>query len=67
MVRGSYQPPAGYMTLKQAQERLGVSKTKAWQLARDGALPVHRDPRDQRVKLVRIEDVDRLTQPRPAM
>ncbi len=66
MTPDKYQPPAGYMTLKQAQERLGVSKTKAWQLARAGRLPAHTDPRDGRVKLVRAEDVERMMQPVPA-
>ena len=66
MTPDKYQPPAGYLTLKQAQERLGVSKMKAWQLARTGRLPVHADPRDGRVKLVRAEDVERMMQPVPA-
>jgi excisionase family DNA binding protein len=65
MTPDKYQPPEGYLTLRQAQERLGVSKTKAWQLARDGLLPIHTDPRDGRVKLVRAEDVERFAQPRP--
>ena len=65
MTLDKYQPPAEYLTLRQAQERLGVSKTKAWQLVRDGSLPVHADPRDRRVKLVRVEDVERLLQPQP--
>jgi len=61
----TYQPPTGYLTLKQARERLGVSKTKAWQVARGGRLPVHTDRRDGQVKLVQIADVEHLMQPRP--
>jgi excisionase family DNA binding protein len=65
MMPDKYQPPDGFLTLRQAQERLSVSKTKVWQLARDGRLPVHTDPRDGRVKLVRVADVERLMQPQP--
>jgi hypothetical protein len=66
MPGGTYRAaPEGYVTLAEAGERLGISKTKAWSLARSGALKVFDDPRDGRVKLVRLEDVERLAKPRP--
>jgi predicted site-specific integrase-resolvase len=59
-----YRPPDGFLTLAQARERLGISRMKAWAWAKEGVLPVYEDPRDKRVKLVRVEDVERLAQPR---
>jgi hypothetical protein len=66
MPGGTYKaPPEGYITLADAAQRLGVSKTKAWALAKSGVLKVYADSRDARVKLVRVDDVDRIAQPRP--
>jgi excisionase family DNA binding protein len=59
----SYTPPAGFLTMAQAQERLGVSKATMQRRVRDGVLEAYEDPRDNRVKLVKAEDVDRLRQP----
>ena len=53
MTPDKYQPPAGYLTLKQAQERLGVSKTKAWQLARPAAGPYRPTRRTGEARLYR--------------
>jgi excisionase family DNA binding protein len=60
-----YRPPDGYLTMAQAQERLGVSKLTLIRLVRRTGLPTHRDPRDIRVRLVKIADVDRLMEPVP--
>jgi excisionase family DNA binding protein len=62
----TYQPPQGYMTLGQAGERLGVSRATAIRMAQDGRLPTFRDQRDKRVRLAKVEDVERLAQPVPA-
>jgi excisionase family DNA binding protein len=63
--RSRYQPPDGYLTMTQAQERLGVSKLTFIRLVRRAGLPTHRDHRDTRVRLVKITDVDRLLEPVP--
>ena len=65
MAEATYQPPDGYLTLAQAREHLGVSKATVIRMAQDGRLSTYRDPRDKRVRLAKIEDVERLTQPVP--
>lgn len=60
-----YRPPDGYLTLAQAQARLGISKVTFQRLVRRAALPTHRDHRDARVRLLKIADVDRLMEPVP--
>jgi len=52
------------VTLSQAQERLGVSRFKITQLVKEGKLPVFQSELDRREKLVRVSDLERLTQPR---
>jgi len=64
MPSSQYQPPDGYLTLAQARERLGISRTKAWTMVKEGILTVYEDPRDRRVKLVRLQDVASVAQPR---
>lgn len=61
----AYQPPADYLTMKQAQEKLGVSKATMNRLTRSGELATFEDPRNKRVKLVKVEDVEALSKPRP--
>jgi len=60
-----YRPPAGYLTMAQAQERLGISKMTFHRLVRRAGLLTHRDHRDARARLLRIADVDRLMEPVP--
>jgi hypothetical protein len=57
-----YSPPDGYMTMAQAQEALGVSKVTMVKRVRDRGLETYRDPRDTRVRLLKIEDVERMKQ-----
>jgi excisionase family DNA binding protein len=57
-----YQPPDGYMTMAQAQEALGVSKVTILKRVRDRGLETYRDPRDTRVRLLKVEDVERMKQ-----
>ena len=60
-----YRAPDGYLTLTQARERLGISRTTLFRaLARMG-IRTFNDPRNNRVRLVTVEDVDRLMQPIP--
>jgi excisionase family DNA binding protein len=47
-------------TLKQAQKRLGVSRTTLWRLIRKYKINVADDVLDGRSKRVRTEDVDRI-------
>ncbi len=58
-----YRPPDGYVTMGEAQRRLGVSKVTMVKIVRDAGVSTYRDPRNGRVRLLRIEDVDCLTQP----
>ncbi len=60
-----YRPPEGYVTMGEAQRRLGVSKVTMVKIVRDAGITAYRDPRTGRVRLLRIEDVDRLTRPVP--
>lgn len=49
-----------YMTMREAQEYLGVSKVKISKLVKDGILQTTSDPLDARVKLVKRSDVEKL-------
>lgn len=59
-----YRPPDGYVTLGQAQERLRVSKATIHRMVRSGKLATYEDPRNARVKLVKVTDIEALEQPR---
>lgn len=60
-----YEPPMGFLTLGQAQARLRVSRMTLHRIVSEGGLPTYADPRNKRVKLVKVEDVDDLLRPRP--
>lgn len=66
MAEGTYRAPEGYVTLADARKLLGVAKATITRMVQDGRLPTFDHPRDRRVRLVKIEDVNRLTQPVPA-
>jgi hypothetical protein len=55
----------GFMSLRESRERLGVSKVKMIQLVRESGVKLYDDPLDKRKKLIRREDLDKLTQPVP--
>lgn len=63
MADGSYRPPEGYMTMAQATTQLAVSKPTLRRMAAAAEVEIYEDPRDRRVRLLRIEDVARLAQP----
>lgn len=65
MPYGEHVAPEGYVTLIEVARRLGVAKGAAQRMARDGRLPTFRDPRNKRVRLARLEDVEWLAQPSP--
>jgi excisionase family DNA binding protein len=60
-----YQAPAGYLTMAGAMRRLGVSKATLFRIVQRGELETYQDPRNRRVRLVKLEDVERLTRPVP--
>jgi predicted DNA-binding protein (UPF0251 family) len=47
-------------TLKQAKERLGISRTALWRLIRKYNIEVADDILDARAKRVRVTDIDRI-------
>ena len=47
-----------YMTLKEAQEALGISNYTAWRLVKEGKLATHTTELDRRKKLVKRSDVE---------
>lgn len=49
-------------TLKQARERLGVSRTALWRLIRKYNIEVVDDVLDARAKRVRVVDIDRIVE-----
>jgi excisionase family DNA binding protein len=54
-----------YVTMTEAQEILGVSRFKIWQLVREGKLETFASELDRRQKLVRRSDLDAFRFPRP--
>jgi len=49
-----------YVTMKQAQDILGVSGFKIWQLVRDGELQAYQSPKDRRRKMIRRSDLEEM-------
>jgi len=49
-----------YVTMTEAQEILGVSRFKIWQLVREGKLETFQSDLDRRQKLIRRRDLDSL-------
>ncbi len=47
-----------YLTMKEAQQELRVSKNKMWLLVKDGVIATIENPLDRRQKLVRRSDLD---------
>ena len=54
-----------FVTMREAQQILGVSKFKMWQLVRDGELTAYQSSVDRRQKLVRRADLEALRRPEP--
>lgn len=53
-----------FLTLGEAQDRLGVSRFKITQLVKEGKLTVYRSDLDRREKLVKVSELDALTKPK---
>ena len=49
-----------FVTMKQAQEILGVSNYTIWKMAKEGRIKTYRSNIDRRQKLVRRSDLERL-------
>jgi excisionase family DNA binding protein len=54
-----------FVTMREAQEILGVSNFTIWQMVKDGRLPTFRSEVDRRKKLIRRSDLDAMLAPRP--
>ena len=54
-----------FVTMREAQEILGVSNFTVWQMVRDGRLQAFRSGVDRRKKLIRRADLDALMAPKP--
>jgi len=54
-----------FVTMREAQEILGVSNFTIWQMVKDGRLATFRSEVDRRKKLVRRVDLDALLAPKP--
>ncbi len=64
--RSTIEDTSPYITVKQAQDILGVSKAKMSQLIRDGLLEARVSAFDKRYKMILRADVEKLAQqPRP--
>lgn len=61
MAEPTYRAPDGFLTMTAAAERLSVSMTTLKAMVTRGALTTYRDPRDQRVRLFKVGDVEALT------
>jgi len=62
MTDTTYRPPEGFLTMAQAEERLGVSKATLQRRVQRGWLRTYGDARDTRVRLIRAEDIECLRQ-----
>ncbi|MDP9357790.1 MAG: helix-turn-helix domain-containing protein [Chloroflexota bacterium] len=54
-----------FVSMREAQEILGVSNFTIWRMVRDGELPAYQSRTDRRKKLVRRSDLDALRHPEP--
>lgn len=54
-----------FVTMREAQDILGVSKFTMWRLVKDGKLTAYQSEIDRREKLVRRADLEALSRPKP--
>ncbi len=54
-----------FVSMREAQEILGVSNFTIWRMVRDGELAAYQSRTDRRKKLVRRSDLEALRQPAP--
>jgi len=56
---------ADFVTMREAQEELGVSNYTIWRMVREGELTAYQSPLDRRRKMIRRADLDKLRELRP--
>ncbi len=54
-----------FVTMREAQDILGVSKFTIWRLVKDGKLTAYQSDIDRRQKLIRRDDLERIKRPKP--
>jgi hypothetical protein len=60
------QTPEGFLTMAEARSQLGVSKVTMAKMVKAAGVETYQDPRDARIKLLKVEDVERMGRPVPA-
>ena len=60
------QTPEGFLTMAEARAQLGVSKVTMAKMVKAAGVETYQDPRDARIKLLKVEDVERMGRPIPA-
>lgn len=55
-----YEPPKGYVTVREARERLGISNGTMARRVKSGEIPVRTDLRHKAVKLVAVSDIEKI-------
>lgn len=65
MVDTAYRAPDGFVTMKDAQDTLAVSSATLQRLVKRLELTVYNDPRNKRVRLLKVEDLEHLSRPVP--
>lgn len=55
--------PGEFLTLNQAAEELGVNRVTLWRRVQKGQIRLYQSDQDQRVRLVKREDIERMKQP----
>jgi len=61
------QTPDGYLTMAEARARLGVSKVTMARIVKAAGAQTYEDPRDARIKLLKVEDVEQMGRPTIAL
>ena len=56
---------AEFVTMREAQEELGVSNYTIWRMVREGELTAYQSLLDRRRKMIRRADLDKLRELRP--
>lgn len=56
---------AGFVGVKTAARRYGIGQPTITRMIRSGELTAYALPRDKRFTLLRIEDLERVSQPKP--
>ena len=54
-----------YLTIREAALYLDVTRVTIWRWTKVGRLAVYLDPSDNRTRLLRKDDIDKLRTPRP--